>query len=32
VLAASVFHFGVYSIAQVKKALVKEGFPVRKTW
>lgn len=32
VLAASVFHFGVYSIAQVKKALEKEGFPVRKTW
>ena len=32
VLAASVFHLGIYSITQVKKALEKEGFPVRKTW
>lgn len=29
VLAASVFHFGKFSIRQVKEALVKEGFPMR---
>ena len=32
VLAASVFHFGIYSISQVKEAIEKEGFPVRKVW
>jgi len=29
VLAASVFHFGKFSIRQVKEALAKEGFPMR---
>jgi cyclase len=29
VLAASVFHDGVYSIAQVKKAMAAAGVPVR---
>jgi len=32
VLAASVFHFDIYSISQVKEAIEKEGFPVRKVW
>jgi len=32
VLAASVFHFGIYSISQVKEAIETEGFPVRKVW
>ncbi len=30
VLAASVFHDGVYSIAQVKAAMASAGVPVRK--
>jgi cyclase len=30
VLAASVFHDGVYSIAQVKKAMADAGVPVRR--
>lgn len=30
VLAASIFHFGEYSIAQVKEYLAAEGIPVRK--
>ena len=29
VLAASVFHFGVLTVAQVKQALEAAGFPVR---
>jgi cyclase len=29
VLAASVFHFGTYSIRQVKDYLAAEGIPVR---
>ncbi|MDI3499592.1 MAG: imidazole glycerol-phosphate synthase subunit HisF [Synergistaceae bacterium] len=29
VLAASVFHFGKFSIRQVKEALAKDGFPMR---
>ncbi len=29
VLAASVFHFGTVSVAQVKAALARAGFPVR---
>ncbi len=29
VLAASIFHFGVYSIAQAKRYLVKQGLPIR---
>ena len=28
-LAASVFHFGVFSVAQVKAALAEAGLPVR---
>ena len=28
-LAASIFHFGKYSIADVKNVLSKEGIPVR---
>jgi len=32
VLAASIFHFNIYSISQVKEAIEKEGFPVRKVW
>ncbi|MBC7323262.1 MAG: imidazole glycerol phosphate synthase subunit HisF, partial [Acetomicrobium sp.] len=32
VLAASVFHFGIYSIAEAKDALAEAGFPVRRTW
>ena len=29
VLAASVFHYGTLSIAEVKQALAEAGFPVR---
>jgi imidazole glycerol-phosphate synthase subunit HisF len=29
VLAASIFHFGTYSIAQAKQFLAKRGIPVR---
>jgi cyclase len=29
VLAASIFHFGTYSIAQVKRFLAERGIPVR---
>lgn len=29
VLAASIFHYGIYSIAQTKKYLAKKGIPVR---
>jgi cyclase len=29
VLAASVFHFGEFTIADVKKDLAKHGFPIR---
>jgi len=29
VLAASIFHFGTYSIRQVKEYLAGEGIPVR---
>jgi cyclase len=32
VLAASVFHFGIYNIAEAKDALAEAGFPVRRTW
>lgn len=28
-LAASVFHFGKFSVGQVKQAMIKEGFPMR---
>jgi cyclase len=29
VLAASIFHFGTYSIAEVKRYLAHEGLPIR---
>ena len=29
VLAASIFHFGVVSVSQVKDALAEAGYPVR---
>jgi len=29
VLAASIFHFGEYSVGEVKKFLAKQGIPVR---
>jgi cyclase len=29
VLAASIFHYGVYSVAQAKEYLVKKGVPIR---
>ena len=32
VLAASVFHDGVYSVAEVKRAMDSDGVPVRHTW
>jgi len=32
VLAASVFHDGVYSVADVKRAMDEAGIPVRRTW
>ncbi len=32
VLAASVFHDGVYSVADVKRAMDAAGVPVRRTW
>ena len=32
VLAASIFHFGIYSIENVKKEMLKYKIPVRKTW
>ena len=32
VLAASIFHFGVYSIENVKKEMLKYKIPVRQTW
>ena len=32
VLAASIFHFGIYSIENVKKEMLKYNIPVRKTW
>ena len=32
VLAASIFHFGFYSIENVKKEMLKYNIPVRKTW
>ena len=32
VLAASVFHFGFYSIENVKKEMLKYDIPIRKTW
>jgi imidazole glycerol-phosphate synthase subunit HisF len=31
VLAASIFHFGTYSIADAKKRLAEAGLPVRET-
>ena len=32
VLAASIFHFGIYSIENVKKEMLKYNIPIRKTW
>ena len=32
VLAASIFHFGIYSIENVKKEMLRYNIPVRKTW
>ncbi|MEM9840147.1 MAG: imidazole glycerol phosphate synthase subunit HisF [Pseudomonadota bacterium] len=32
VLAASIFHFGTYTIEQAKKAMEADGIPVRRTW
>ena len=32
VLAASIFHFGIYSIENVKKEMLKYRIPVRNTW
>ena len=32
VLAASIFHFGIYSIENVKKEMLKYNISVRKTW
>ena len=32
VLAASIFHFGIYSIENVKKEMLKYKIHVRKTW
>ncbi len=32
VLAASIFHFGIYSIENVKKEMLRYKIPVRKTW
>ena len=32
VLAASIFHFGIYSIENVKKEMLKYTIPVRRTW
>ncbi|MEM1409655.1 MAG: imidazole glycerol phosphate synthase subunit HisF [Pseudomonadota bacterium] len=32
VLAASIFHFGTYTIEEAKRAMEKDGIPVRKTW
>ena len=32
VLAASIFHFGVYTIENVKKELLNHNIPIRKTW
>ena len=32
VLAASIFHFGTYTIAQAKEFLSKRGIPVRPVW
>jgi len=31
VLAASIFHFGAYTVADVKKCLAERGIPVRLT-
>lgn len=32
VLAASIFHFGIYTIENVKKELLNHNIPIRKTW
>ncbi|MDR2513456.1 MAG: imidazole glycerol phosphate synthase subunit HisF [Puniceicoccales bacterium] len=32
VLAASIFHFGTYTIREAKEKLAQAGMPVRKTW
>ena len=32
VLAASIFHYGIYSIEKVKKEMQNQGISVRKTW
>ena len=32
VLAASIFHFGFYSIENVKKEMLNYNIPVEKTW
>ena len=32
VLAASIFHFGIYTIENVKKEMLKYNIPTRKTW
>ena len=32
VLAASIFHYGIYSIEDVKKEMLKNGLNIRKTW
>ena len=32
VLAASIFHFGICTIEEVKKEMKKNGINVRKTW
>jgi len=32
VLAASIFHFGEYAIAEAKRYLAERGVPVRRTW
>ena len=32
VLAASIFHYGIYSIEKVKKEMQNHGISVRRTW
>lgn len=32
VLAASIFHFGTYTIAEAKQAMMKDGIAMRQTW
>ncbi|NNU17283.1 imidazole glycerol phosphate synthase subunit HisF [Parvularcula sp. ZS-1/3] len=32
VLAASIFHFGTFTIEEAKKAMIADGVPMRRTW